>query len=739
MTIGTWACYTWYLIQASVASAHTGVHRRRMPMGPVLLNTDPKGNVNSSVILDGVPETKPAIIDHITAYEGIKGAYFQGFSADDGMFISARPDGKDTLQIYSVGTPLGPRQQMTDEKDAVGSCASAPLTAPSQGVLFAMSKDGSELDQLYFLPFMKGASPQLLTNGRSKHQYATWSDDGLCIAFSGNQRDQVHFDVYVADAPENVVKGVHCLFANSNAGELNGLPSKRVFETTAEGGSYVLDFAAGALLIGEYRSATSAPLTLIKDLSAPTMTTPISPQSCRARGGVLWIQNGSLRGVLYGSDQDSNFRTLRYFDVESGQTRILESTANVHWDFEPVAYIASAGFAVAEANVDGVDQVWLISGGGTGGPTKAEQLRLDSLPPGQINGMKLKDSGGVVELGFTLISSEAPPQVYTVHLSSGANLRSANANQQLIQWTQPLGLGSFASIEFVSPTIAHFQSFDDRTIPAFVYRPPSIQNERAPVVIFIHGGPEAQFRTSFNSLIQFLLLERSIWVVAPNVRGSTGYGKDYVSLDDVEKREDSVKDIGALLNWIGLQEGMDASQVGVMGGSYGGYMSLASLAHYSDRLRCGVSTVGITDFVTFLERTSDYRRAQRRLEYGDETNPKTRQFLREISPRHQAANIKRPVLLGAGANDPRVPASEMILMKDALTQHGQETWLVVFKDEGHGWKKKKNRIIWKSTIVSFVDEYLLSPEWLKRTQKAASVINLPSMLLISLNLCFFIT
>lgn len=738
MKIGTWiiCCFS-QVAQISLASLSRGVHRSKVPIGPVLLDSDPAGDEDSSAILDGVPEIDPATIERMNAYEGIKGAFFQGFNADNGIFVKVRPDGKDTLQIHGVAAPLASPWPMTDENDAIGSVASAPPDAPSKGVLFAQSPGGSEWDQLYFLASQKGSSPQLITDGKSKHEGASWSNDGRCIAFSGNQRDKVHFDVYVADAPGGA-KGVQCPFATGDEGALQGLHSRRVYETTAEGGSHVQDFAGGSLLISEYRSATSSTLVLIQNLQSPMATTPVSPpaggQPCRSSGGVLWLQNGAVRGVLYASDADSNFRTLRYFDVESGKTRLLESSTAVPWDFMPVAYSASAGFAVAVANVDGIDKVWMITGDGPGGPTEAAQFRLDSLAPGQISGIQLKDRKEGVDLGFTLISSEAPPQVYTVHVPSGSNLRSGPANQQLIQWTHPEGLQSFASSKFVSPTIAHFKSFDGRIIPTFVYRPPSIANQQAPVVILIHGGPEGQFRPTFDTRIQFLLLERHTWVIAPNVRGSTGYGKEYVSLDDIEKREDSVRDIGALLDWIALQEGMDANHVAVMGGSYGGYMSLATLAHFSDRLRCGISTVGITDFVTFLERTSDYRRAQRRLEYGDETDPKVRRFLEDISPRQQVANIQRPVLLGAGANDPRVPASEMVLMKDALREHGQETWLVVFKDEGHGWRKKSNRVIWKATMAAFIDKYLLSPEWLARAKKSAAIIHFPSLTFVGLSL-----
>ena len=247
-----------------------------------------------------------------------------------------------------------------------------------------------------------------------------------------------------------------------------------------------------------------------------------------------------------------------------------------------------------------------------------------------------------------------------------------------------------------------------RTIPAFVYRPPADRFPGPrPVYISIHGGPEAQDRPGFLGSENLFVAEMGIARIVPNVRGSTGYGKTYLQLDNGDKREDTVKDIGALLDWIATQPDLDAKRVMVSGGSYGGYMSLATLVHYSDRLRCGYESVGISNFVTFLENTQDYRRDLRRVEYGDERDPKMRAFLEGIAPAAHADRIRVPLLVAQGANDPRVPLSESDQIVKAVTGNGVPVWYLVGKNEGHGFSKKPNTDYLRETLREFMRRYLL--------------------------------
>jgi dipeptidyl aminopeptidase/acylaminoacyl peptidase len=228
------------------------------------------------------------------------------------------------------------------------------------------------------------------------------------------------------------------------------------------------------------------------------------------------------------------------------------------------------------------------------------------------------------------------------------------------------------------------------------------------VLLSIHGGPESQYRPYFSAALQYYVRELDMAVVVPNVRGSAGYGKSYLKLDNAERREDSVKDIGALLDWIAGQRDLDAGRVVVSGGSYGGYMVLASLVHYSDRLAAGVERVGISNFVTFLTHTEDYRRDLRRAEYGDERDPEMRAVLERISPLNNVDKITRPLLITQGANDPRVPAGESGQIYDALAQRGVPVWYVLGLDEGHGFRKKSNSDYAAAATVLFLEQFALN-------------------------------
>ena len=267
---------------------------------------------------------------------------------------------------------------------------------------------------------------------------------------------------------------------------------------------------------------------------------------------------------------------------------------------------------------------------------------------------------------MTLNTAQTSSDVYVMSLGD-----DPLASGELTRWTTS-EVGGLDTSQFSVPDLIRYPTFDDegeqpRTIPAFVYRPQG--DGPHPVVIYIHGGPESQFRPGFLSTFQSWVDLLGAAVVAPNVRGSSGYGSDYVRLDNGRQREDSVRDIGALLDAIDRDPTLDAARVAVYGGSYGGYMVLASAVHYSDRLRAAVDIVGISNFVTFLENTEEYRRDLRRAEYGDERDPEMRAFLQEISPLNRVDKIRIPVFVIQGENDPRVPVSEAEQMVNALRTH----------------------------------------------------------------------
>ncbi|HEY0771627.1 MAG TPA: prolyl oligopeptidase family serine peptidase, partial [Sphingobacteriaceae bacterium] len=324
---------------------------------------------------------------------------------------------------------------------------------------------------------------------------------------------------------------------------------------------------------------------------------------------------------------------------------------------------------------------------------------LSGLPTGILVPAQFHPDGKVFSL--LINSPKSPSDIYTYDLQTNA----------LTQWTYS-EVGGLDNSTFVEPTMIEFETFDKvnnnpRKIPAIYYRPARATG-KIPVVIEIHGGPEGQAVPAFDAFRSFLVNELGIAVIEPNVRGSTGYGKSYLRLDNGLKREESVQDIGKLIEWIGKQPELDASRIAVSGGSYGGYMVLASMVHFNDKIRCGVDVVGISNFVTFLKNTEDYRKDLRRVEYGDERDPKMNAFLEKISPLNHVEKITKPLFIVQGFNDPRVPYTEAEQMKSKLQEKGGQVWYLMAKDEGHGFRKKENYTFEQLATVMFFQKFLLN-------------------------------
>jgi dipeptidyl aminopeptidase/acylaminoacyl peptidase len=340
-------------------------------------------------------------------------------------------------------------------------------------------------------------------------------------------------------------------------------------------------------------------------------------------------------------------------------------------------------------NEDGVSMLRLVDA------AKGKVRRKVNLPAGLISGLEW--SGDGKEVGFTLSHARSPADAYSMTVKSGAVTR----------WTAS-ETGGFQSDRLREPELVRVKSFDGRTVSGFLYRPDPVKFPgRRPLLISIHGGPESQSRPVFLGRNNYFLEEMGVALLYPNVRGSAGYGKTFLTLDNGMKREDSVKDIGAFLDRVAKDAALDPARVAVTGGSYGGYMSLASLILHGDRLRCGIDIVGISSFVTFLERTQDYRRDLRRVEYGDERDPAMRVHQEKISPLTNARKIRVPLLVVQGANDPRVPAGEADQIVKAVREGGVECWYVLAKDEGHGFAKKKNVDYQFFATVQFLRDRLL--------------------------------
>ena len=391
---------------------------------------------------------------------------------------------------------------------------------------------------------------------------------------------------------------------------------------------------------------------------------------------------GGSKTIGFGSDAVDEFKRLCTVELDSMKYHWLLPGIEISCDVTDME--EHRGLIIALFDNDGASQLSLFADGGA-----SHQIKL---PLGVVSGLKFSPDGK--HLGFTLSRPDSPSDAYTYEI----------AEKKLVRWTYS-EVGGLDPAGFVVPQRFTYKSFDDRDIPAYIYLPKNAK--KAPVVISIHGGPESQVRPIFSPITQFWVNELGIAVVAPNVRGSTGYGKTYVALDNGEKREDAVKDIGALLDWIAKQPELDASHVAVHGGSYGGYMVLASLVHFGERLKAGVDIVGIGNFNTFFAKTSAYRADLRRVEYGDERDPKIRDFFERIAPANHADQIRSALLVAHGRKDPRVPFAEAEQIVAKVRAQGRPVWTLYADNEGHGFARKENRDYLTAATTLFFQEHLL--------------------------------
>jgi len=612
-----------------------------------------------NLVLDGIPAHSPRVTASLDNWLAGRSASFRDFLPDGSMLISTRFG--DAEQIHRVEQPLGAREQLTFEAEPISTALANPTMAPAQ-FLYARDRGGDENAQLY-LHDLQTRSARRLTDGKARHGGALWSRDGRYIAFQSNARNGINQDVYVL--------------------EIAGAASPRLVVSSQGQTWQPLDWSPDGtrLLLLDYRSVTDADLH-VADIASGTTTRLPLPKS--GISGARFAADG--RGVWFSADLGQEFRQLRYLDLTETQPRTL--TADLPWDIDDFEVDPSGRYVAYIVNLDGYSRLELkdLGRNATKQPT--------GLPPGLISNLRFDARG--TRLGFSVESATSSRDAWSYDIENDVVLRWTRSESGPIdsQRLQPAELVRYPTWDRVGKQA--------RQIPAFVYTPRG--NGPHPVVIDIHGGPEGQSRPGFSPFTQYLVNELGYAVIQPNVRGSTGYGRTYTQLDNGRLREDSVRDIGALLVWIAAQPQFDAKRVVVMGGSYGGYMVLASLVHYGDRLRGGIDVVGISNFVTFLNNTSGYRRDLRRAEYGDERDPSMRAFLQRISPLNRAETIRKPLLVVQGLNDPRVPASESAQLVARVRGSGGEVWYLAAKDEGHGFRKKANRDFYLKTAATFLEK-----------------------------------
>ena len=619
---------------------------------------------NGNLILENIPPIPMSIKEELSKFQNVRSAAFRGFSnTEDGVFISTRFG--NVSQLHYVGSPGAARTQITYFQEPIGSTSIHPT---GSSIAFTMDKGGTENAQIYLLD-PNSASSKMLTDGASRNGGPLWSNAGDQLAFQSTKRNGRSNDVWVmsSDDPQN---------------------SELILESPDGTWWGAADWSEDdqRVLIQNYISVSNSKVYIV-DLKTKRKTLVLGEKDLASVNSALDF-DGKDDGIFFITDKYGSFNQLAYHDLETQDVTVISN--DIPWDVDGFAISEDGNRAAFVVNENGYSSVYLLN------PKSLKSRKVKAMPIGTIGGLQFsKDNKN---LGLTLNTFQSPSDTYLLELS-----RSPLGYGKLIRWTFS-EVGGLDTTKFVEPDLIEYESFDGRKIPAFVYANKS--DEPQPVIISIHGGPEGQSRPRFSSTYQLWASSLNAAIITPNVRGSDGYGKEYLSLDNGYKREDSVKDIGALLDWIETQPHLDSERVAVYGGSYGGYMVLASAVHYSNRLKAAIDVVGISNFVTFLKNTKDYRRDLRRVEYGDERDPDMEAFLQRISPNNNVDRINVPMFVVQGENDPRVPVTEAEQVVQSLKDNGKMVWYMNALNEGHGYRKKENRDIYQQAVIVFLKENL---------------------------------
>lgn len=622
------------------------------------------------MVLQDVPEIPAELVDRLNQYQSVRSAQFIDWLADgNGLYLRTRFD--NTSQVHRVFGAGGARQQVTYFREPIGQVLRRPQ---SDGLAITMDRGGGEFDQIYlFEPAT--ASSRLLTDGESRNRAMAWSDDGRLLAYQSTRRDGAGNDLWIMDVEQ---------------------PEQARLLLPAGDGEWwaPVDFSADGkkLLVQHFLAVSDSRIHLLDLQDGELRLLAGDPQNPSANRAITFDRKDG--GFYYISNEAGLTAELVWRSLDDPPLR-KSVTNTIPWDVSEFALSPDGRRGAFVTNEDGISRLYLLN------TRNLRFSRVANMPLGLISGLAFHPDNR--RLAMSLNSSQTPSDVFVIVLG-----RSPQSARSLQRWTFS-EVGGLDTAAFVSPELVRYPTFDlrgevPRTVPAFVYRPDGPGPH--PVIIHVHGGPEAQYRPAFNSSFQMWIAELGAAVIAPNIRGSAGYDSRYLALDDGRRREDAVRDIGALLDWIAAQPDLDAGRVAIHGASYGGYIVLASAVHFSDRLRAGVDVVGISNFVSFLENTEEYRRSLRRQEYGDERDPEMRAFLQRISPLNNVERIRMPLLVVQGRNDPRVPASESEQIVEALRERGQEVWYLEALNEGHGFHRKENRDVYEQATVLFLQRHL---------------------------------
>ena len=623
---------------------------------------------NGQLILEDIPLIPQRISDDISRYQNIRSGSFQNFNEDGTeMYISTRFG--NVSQLHKVKKPGGARFQLTYFEEPIGSINRQP---DGEVIAFTMDAKGNENAQVFILN-SKNGEYKMLTDGISRNGSPVWSEDGEKIAYRSNKRNGASNDVWITSVD------------NKNKSEM-------ILESQ-DGTSWgAIDWSNDnkKILIQNYISVSNSKIYSI-DVESKTRSLIIGSNDKKSVNIGLNFDNDD-KGIFFITNEFSDYRNLAYKNIQTGQVTLI--TNDIRWNVDSFVLSKDGSRAAFSINENGFSSLYLME------TSSYKFNKVKNIPIGLVSGIEFNRQS--TSLGLSINTYQSPSDAYTLELK-----KDPLQYGDLVKWTES-EIGGLDTSKFVKPKFFSYETFDGLNIPAFIYKKKS--EKPLPVIIYIHGGPESQSRPRFSSTFQQWIDKLGVAVITPNVRGSNGYGKNFLELDNGFKREDSVKDIGSLINWIEKQPDLDASKIAVYGGSYGGYMVLASAVFYSDKLKAAVDVVGISNFVTFLRNTKDYRRDLRRVEYGDERDPKMRDFLEKISPNNNVEKIKVPMFVIQGQNDPRVPVTEAEQIVDALRNSNKQVWYMNALNEGHGYRKKENRDIYQQAVILFLEKYLISSD-----------------------------
>jgi len=618
---------------------------------------------NENLITENIAEIPKELANQVKKYSEARGASLADIHPTKNEIIISTRFGS-SAQFHRVSQPMGARRQITFFDEPVSGASYEPL----KGEYLVYSKDvgGNEFGQLYKLNLKTLQSTLLTDGGRSQNGGVTWRKDGKGFYYSSTKRNGGDRDIYYLDP--------------------NNPKSDKLILQVKGGGWGISDISNDGkkLLVGEYVSANESHIWLLE-----TETGKLSEVTDRKSKSI--IQTGasfsnSNEEIWFVTDKDNEFERLASMNLTS--KKINYHTSKIPWNVENYNLSEDKKSIVFISNEAGLNKMYLMNA------IDKSYSAVKNIPIGLIGGANFtKDKQAVF---FTQSTAQSASDVYKLILKTGVIQR----------WTES-ELGEMQTSDMSVPKFIEWKSFDNLKISGFYYPSSAKFTGKRPVIINIHGGPESQSMASFLGSNNYYTNELGVAIINPNVRGSSGFGKTFIAKDNGFLREDSVKDIGALLDWIAQQPELDKDRIMIMGGSYGGYMTLATAFHYADRIKCSVDIVGISNFNTFLKNTEEYRRDLRRVEYGDERIPEMAAFFEKMAPLNNIDKIKKPMFIIQGTNDPRVPVTEATQMRDKLKAQGNTVWYLEAKDEGHGFRKKSNVDFQRLAVIRYIQEYLI--------------------------------